>query len=69
MNWIRSSELLPVEKKRYLCVKRYEYLNKHYYEIQILTFNVDHQVWDCGGDFDCNLESVPYWQELPTLPI
>lgn len=81
MNWIKTSEHLPPrdETKGYsqvpcLVNKRYDWERNgkkgSYYQIQILLFNHEHEVWDQedGDDFDCEIERVTHWMPLPERP-
>lgn len=42
-----------------------------YHQIQILTFNHEHECWDGedGDDYDCDINQVTHWKPLPSIPI
>jgi hypothetical protein len=79
--WVAVSERLPerVPNKSYsqvqcLVNKRYEWRRGDnsgvYYQIQILTFNHEHECWDGedGDDHDCAINQVTHWMPLPEPP-
>lgn len=79
--WVSVNERLPerVPNKNYsqvqcLVNKRYEWKRGDnsgvYYQIQILTFNHEHECWDGedGDDHDCAIDQVTHWMPLPPRP-
>ena len=56
--WIKITERLPEEDKRYLV------MYKGY--VCILSFNSFHKCWDDeeGDDYECDIEAVTHWQEI-----
>jgi membrane-bound lytic murein transglycosylase MltF len=79
--WILVKERLPdrVPNKSYsqvqcLVNKRYEWERGEnsgvFYQIQILTFNHEHECWDGedGDDHDCAIDQVTHWMPLPEPP-
>lgn len=80
-DWISVKDRLPerAENLAYsqvpcLVNKRYDWERHeqkgHYYQIQILVFNHEHECWDQedGDDFDCEIERVTHWIALPEPP-
>jgi hypothetical protein len=80
--WISVKDRLPerVPNKNYsqvqcLVNKRYDWKRGDnsgtYYQVQILTFNHEHECWDGedGDDHDCAIDQVTHWQPLPSPPI